>query len=91
VLYALNTDGSIGSSISPAVSGVTAPFSGTLEAAVAKVFSLATDVVPGGTSEWVVGCSAGPGGTGNQQFVEPVYVTLSASGSSYTASASPPS
>lgn len=90
VLFVLNSDGSIGSSASPTVAAPTAAFSGTLLASVANSISLGTDVGPGGTDQWVVGCFAGPGGTGNVEYVQSVFVTLSADGSSYTTSASGP-
>jgi hypothetical protein len=86
VLYALNTNGSIGSSISPTVSNVTSAFSGTLLGPVGKLFSLGTNVRNGGTSKWVVACSAGRGGTGKTTYVQSATVTLSADGRSYTSS-----
>ena len=86
VLYALNTNGSIGSSISSTVSNVTSPFSGTLLGPVGKLLSLGTNVRNGGTSQWVVGCSAGRGGTGQTTYVQSDDVTLSADGKSYTSS-----
>jgi hypothetical protein len=90
VMYALNSDGSIGSSMSPVVPHVTAPFSGTLLVSVRKTFALGTDIGPGGTSEWVVACSALIGGVGKQKFTQRIYVTLSADGKSYTTSVTPP-
>ena len=87
VLYELNTNGSIGSSISPTVSNVTSPFSGTLLGPVGKLFSLGTNVKNGGTSQWVVACSTGRGGTGKTTYVQSEKVTLSADGKSYTSSA----
>lgn len=86
VLYALNTNGSIGSSISPTVANVTVPFSGTLLGPVGKLFSLGTNVKNGGTSQWVVACSTGRGGTGKTTYVQSEKVTLSADGKSYTSS-----
>jgi hypothetical protein len=88
VLYALNADGSIGSSISATVSNVTAPFSGTLLGPVGKLLSLGTNVTNGGTSTWVVACSAGRGGTGNKVYAQSDRVTLSADGKSYTSATS---
>jgi hypothetical protein len=87
VLYELNTNGSIGSSISPTVSNVTSPFSGTLLGPVGKLISLGTNVKNGGTSQWVVACSTGRGGTGKTTYVQSEKVTLSADGKSYTSSA----
>ena len=86
VLYALNANGSIGSSISPTVDNVISPFRGTLLAPVGKIFSLGTNVRDGGTSKWVVACSAGRGGTGKTTYVQSDNVTLSADGKSYTSS-----
>jgi len=85
-LYELNTDGSIGSIISPTLANVTAPFSGTLLGPVGKLISLATNVKNGGTSKWVVGCFAGRAGTGNRTYVQSDNVTISADGKSYTSS-----
>src|SRR5215469_1776606 len=87
VLFELNTDGAIGSAISPTVSNVTAPFTGTLDGPVKPLITLGSDVQPGGTSTWVVGCFAGLGGTGAQKLVQQVSVHLSADGLSYTSSA----
>jgi len=86
VLYALNTSGSIGSSISSTVSNVTSPFGGTLLGPVGKLLSLGTNVSNGGTSQWVVACSSGRGGTGQRTYVQSDNVTLSADGKSYTSS-----
>jgi hypothetical protein len=87
VLFELNTDGSVGSAISSTVYNVTAPFTGTLDGPVKQLITLGSDVKPGGTSTWVVGCFAGPGGTGAQKLVQQVSVHLSADGLSYTSSA----
>jgi hypothetical protein len=85
-LFELNTDGSIGSIISPTLANVTAPFSGTLLGPVGKLLSLATNVKNGEMSKWVVGCFAGRGGTGKTTYVQSDNVTLSADGKSYTSS-----
>jgi hypothetical protein len=86
VLYELNTDGTIASRISGAVSTITAPFSGTLDGPVKALITLGSDVPVGGTSTWVVSCFAGPVGTGAQKLAQSVSVTLSADGSAYTSS-----
>ena len=86
VLYALNTNGSIGSSISPTVGNATSPFSGTLLGPVGQLLSLGTNVRKGGTSTWVVACSAGRAGTGKTTYVQSDKITLSADGKSYTSS-----
>jgi len=89
-VYELNTDGSIGSIIAPVAPNVTAPFRGTVLVQVRKLFSLGTNVPPGGTSKWEVSCAAGIGGTGAQKILASIYVTLSANGSSYTSSGTRP-
>jgi hypothetical protein len=90
VLFALNSDGSVGSSISPTVAAPTAPFSGTLLGNIGSLISLGTNVTAGGTSQFVVGCFAGAGGTGAESLVQSTFVTLSANGTSYTSSATAP-
>ncbi len=82
-LYELNTDGSVARSISPVVAHVSHGFGGTLLAPVGQLITQGSDVRAGGTSEWVVGCFAGPGGTGNVEHVRSTDVTLSADGSFY--------
>jgi hypothetical protein len=83
VLYELNTDGSIGRSISPVVTDVSAPFGGTLLGPVGQLITQGSDVRDGGTSEWVVGCFAGSGGTGSVDYLQSVWVTLSGDGESF--------
>jgi hypothetical protein len=89
VLYALNADGSIGTSASPTVANVTSAFSGSLLGKIGQMILLGTNVRRGGTSEFVVACSAGRGGTGNKTYVQADWVTLSANGSTYTTSSRP--
>jgi hypothetical protein len=91
LLYALNSDGTVGSIIAPEVAYVRAPFGGKLLGPIGKIFSLGTNVTAGGTSKWVVRCTTGTADTGASKYMEPVYVTLSPTGSSYTTSATPPS
>jgi hypothetical protein len=83
VLDELNADGSIGRSISPVVTGVSAPFGGTLLGTVGQLITQGTDVGDGGTSEWVVACFAGPGATGNVDYLQWIDVTLSGNGQSF--------
>jgi hypothetical protein len=90
VLFALNADGSIGTSASPTVANVTSAFSGYLLGTIGKIISLGTNVRGGGTSEFVVACSAGRGGLGNKTYVQAEWVTLSANGSTYTTGSRPP-
>ena len=74
-----------GPAISPVVTNVTSPFSGTLLPGVTMGSVLAAEnVTPAASVEWIVGCFAGPNGTGNGNFVQATFVTLSVDGSSYT-------
>src|SRR5215472_15385409 len=92
VLAVLTPAGAFASFISPTVANVTAPFSGTLQADVATIMGplSGADVPNGGTTEWVVECFTGRGGTGTGTFVQAEWVTLSANGSAYTTSNTPP-
>jgi hypothetical protein len=83
VLYALNSNGSIGRSISPVVTDVSAPFGGTLLGSVGQLITDGTNVTDGGTDEWVVACYAGPHATGSVDDLQSVDVTLSADGESF--------
>jgi hypothetical protein len=83
VLYELNTDGSIGRSISPVVTSVSAPFGGTLLGPVGQLITAGTNVGDGGTDEWVVACFSGPPETGSVEELQAIDVTLSADGGSF--------
>src|SRR5215469_4755561 len=83
-LFALNTDGTVGTSASPTVNAPTAPFSGTLLGTIGSLISLGTNVTAGGTSQFAVECFAGTGGTGNGTFVQSIFVHLDATGANYT-------
>ncbi len=83
VLYELNTDGSIGRSISPVVTDVGAPFGGTLLGSVGQLITDGTDVGDGGTDEWMVACYAGTHGTGSVDDLQSIDVSLSADGGSF--------
>ena len=90
-LFALNTDGSIGSAISVTVNAPTSPITnGQLLGPIGHLISLGTNVTAGRTTEFVVGCFAGNAGTGNRTYVQAEWVTLSANGSTYTTSSTPP-
>jgi hypothetical protein len=89
-LFALNTDGSIGSAISPTVNAPTAPFNGTLLGTIGSLISLGTNVTAGGTSQFVVGCFAGTGGTGAVTYVQSIFVHLDATGANYTSNTTGP-
>src|SRR5215472_13836929 len=92
VLAVLTPAGAFASFISPTVANVTAPFSGTLQSNVAGImgFLSGANVPNGGTTEWVVECFTAAGGTGTGTFVQAEWVTLSANGSAYTTSNTPP-
>jgi hypothetical protein len=83
--------GTLVSRISPAVnSGLTAPFSGTLDGSVGALLNVAgISATSPGTLEWAVGCYTGTGGTGTAVFVQSEFVTATAAGN-YTTSASGP-
>ena len=57
---------------------------------ILKPASGAATLTPGGTSKWVVACSAGRSGLGARKYVQSIYVTLSANGSTYTSSLTSP-
>ena len=83
VLDELNADGSIGRSISPVVTNVSAPFGGTLLGSVGQLITDGTDVGDGGTDEWVVACYTGPHGTGSVDDLQSIDVTLSSDGGDF--------
>ena len=83
VLDELNADGSVGRSISPVVTDVSAPFGGTLLGSVGQLITDGTDVGYGGTDEWMVACYSGPDGTGSTDDLGAVDVTLSWDGGSF--------
>jgi hypothetical protein len=83
VLDELNTDGSIGRSISPVVTNVSASFGGTLLGPVGQLITDGTDVGDGGTDEWVVACYTGPHGTGSVDDLQSIDVTLSSDGGDF--------
>ncbi len=83
VLDELNTDGSIGRSISPVITNVSAPFGGTLLGSVGQLITAGTNVGDGGTDEWVVACFTGPHGTGSVDDLQSIDVTLSADGDNF--------
>jgi hypothetical protein len=90
-VFALNTDGSLGSSVSTVVAApAAAGFGGTFSGPMGQLISLGTNVLPGGTSQFVVFCFAGAAGSGNKMFVQAEWVTLSANGSTYTTGSTPP-
>ena len=76
-------------SISPAVAKVTAPFSGTLQASLIEIQSVA-GVSNGGSQEFVVICFSGASLTGTSRPDMDTFITYSANGTSYTSSATAP-
>jgi len=80
------------SSISNVVGTVTAPFSGQLLGSVGALLNFGgVSASNPGALKWTVACHSGTAGTGAQKPVGSVYVILSAGGSSYTTSTTPPS
>jgi Big-like domain-containing protein len=65
------------------------PFSGTTQGTLSFVEPI-LGLVPGNTYEFVVFCFAQPSGLGTFQAEQSSFVTLSADGSSYTSSSTPP-
>jgi hypothetical protein len=72
------------SRISPAVYTVTTAFTGTLDGTMAQILHYAR-VADGAKVEFVIGCYAQVGATGQVKWVQSAIVTLSSSGTSYTA------
>ena len=76
-------------SISGTVASVTSAFSGTLQDPISTIVSLA-GLANGGTDELVVYCFSGASLTGTSSPEMSTYLTLSANGSTYSTSSSPP-
>ena len=83
VLDELNADGSVGRSISPVVTDVSAPFGGTLLGSVGQLITGGTNVGDGGTDEWMVACYSGPHGTGSVDDLQSIDVSLSPNGDDF--------
>jgi len=89
-LFALNQNGSVGSQIGVGTqTAVTAPFGGSLVGSVGALISTGTDVPVGTPDEWVVGCFASTTGTGTPNFVQSIFVTVTAGGTYTTSSTGP--
>ncbi len=90
------TNGTFVSLISPTVnSGLTSPFSGTLDGTVGALLNFAgINATTPGTAEWVIGCWNGPGGTGTGTtpvvYEQSVFVSVAAGATTYTTSATGP-
>jgi len=90
-VFALNTDGSLGSSVSPIVAApAAAGFGGTFSGPIGQLISLGTNVTAGGTSQFVVLCFAGAAGSGGNAPTQSIFVKLDATGANYTTSATGP-
>jgi hypothetical protein len=91
-----SSTGTAVSLISPAVnSGLTAPFSGTLDGNVGALLNVAgVNATTPGTVEWAIGCWNGPGGTGSGttpvMYEQSIFVSVAAGATTYTTSATGP-
>jgi len=85
------TDGTFLSDISVFVEGTSVPVTGgELDASVGALLNFAGfNATTPGTTEWVVGCYSGGGGTGGVSYVQSLFVTATANGT-YTTSATAP-
>ncbi len=89
-------NGTLVSLISPVVnSGLTSPFSGTLDGNVGALLNTAgINASNPGTVEWAIGCWNGPGGTGTgatpEVFEQSIFVSVAAGATTYTTSAAGP-
>jgi Bacterial Ig-like domain (group 3) len=78
-------------SISGTIASVTAPFSGTLLDPISTIAtSLPPGIPDGGTAELVVYCFSGASLTGTSDPEMSTFLTISADGTTYSTSASPP-
>jgi len=83
VFREVHSDGTTTNTISPTVTSVTAPFSGTLQATIAQI-QTAGGIANGGTQELVVICFSGPSLTGNSDPEMDIAIHYSADGTTYT-------
>jgi hypothetical protein len=88
VFREVHSDGVSTNSISVAVNGTAAPFSGTLQATMAQI-QTAGGIATGGTQELVVVCFSGQALSGNSDNEMDIFVTYNADGT-YSTSASQP-
>jgi len=89
VFREVHSDGTSTNSISPAVNGTAAPFSGTLQATIAQI-QTAGGIPNGGTQELVVICFSGASTTGTSDPEMDIFITYSADGSTYTTNSTGP-
>ena len=85
----VHADGSSTNFIAPIVNKTGAPFSGTLQASIARI-QQAGGIANGGTQELFVTCFSGFSGTGNARNEMNIYVTYSADGTSYKTTTTAP-
>jgi len=85
VLREVHADGTTTNSVSPAVNGTSAPFSGTLQASMSTIKTLG-GIANGASQELVVVCFSGPSLTGSSDNEMDIFVTYSADGSTYSTS-----
>lgn len=88
VFREVHADGVTTNTISPVVNGTSAPFSGTLQAAMTTIQSLG-GIATGGTQELVVICFSGASTTGTSDPEMDIFVTYNADGTYSTSSTQP--
>jgi hypothetical protein len=81
----VHADGTSTNFIAPIVNGTASPFSGTLQASIARI-QAAGGIPNGGTQKLYVTCFSGPSGLGSAGNQMVIYVKYSASGGTYSTS-----
>lgn len=89
VFREVHANGSTTNTISVVVNRAAAPFSGTLQASIARI-KAAGGIPNGGTQELAVICFSGPSLEGNSHPAMSTFITYSANGASYTSSGTAP-
>lgn len=89
VLREVHSDGITTNSVSPAVNGTAAAFSGTLQATMAQIQG-AGGIANSGTQELVVVCFSGASLTGSSDNEMDIFVTYSADGTTYSTGTTQP-
>jgi Bacterial Ig-like domain (group 3) len=90
VLTAVNSDGVNTTLIAPITNGTASPWVGQINSTFAQIMTL-TGVGAGQTDELVVDCNSQPSLNGTPDvFVQDIWVTYSADGSTFTLSSTPP-
>jgi hypothetical protein len=90
VIEEFNTDGSLASRVSNVVAAPAAPITNATLLGNMSGLLGSSNITPGGTVEWAVGCFTGAGGTGSVVYVQSTFVTEDAAGANYSTSATPP-